>query len=74
MSCTTKISHQDCQVCAEQISEEDGRHDDGEPDQGPVGEEVVVVVSDGQRVTVSPAKTAHEEADKHQDLWCQNKS
>ena len=68
MSITTKISHQDCQVCAEQISEEDGRHDDGEPDQCPVGEKVVVVVANLQRVTVAPAKPTHEEADEHQDL------
>ena len=65
-------SHQDCQVSAEEISEEDGRHDDSEADQGPVGQKIVVVVSNGQWVAVSPAKPTHEKADEHQDLWYQN--
>ena len=63
-----KITCQDCQVCAEQIGEEDGRHDDGEPDEGPVGEKVVVVVSDCERVHVPPSKPTHEEADENQNL------
>ena len=33
-----------------------------------VGEKVVVVVANLQRVTVAPAKPTHEEADEHQDL------
>ena len=62
------FSHQDCHGCTKHISEEDCRHDDGEPDQGPGHEKEEVMVTkrpDGR--TRCQSQSSNAEADEHQD-------
>ena len=61
------FSHQDWHGCTKHISEEDGRHDDDEPDQGPDHEKEEIMVLPDVGRTRFQSQSCNEEADEHQD-------
>ena len=59
-----------CRFSAEQVSEDDGKRDDGEPDEAPAGEEDEVQVSlveYGKERGIAHAKASDEDAGEDED-------